>query len=136
MAAAGKAAAAAAAATRAAVLPTSQSGSVQEASSKARKFFHEIARAMPAIMKAYNLENTIEAHQLLSAVADEFRRFAHVSNPKAIDMLVYKGREELYDTVMHYKQRHHLLTTWVERYKQRTQPKTSDFLTRFYQGNN
>ncbi|KDD76341.1 hypothetical protein H632_c261p0 [Helicosporidium sp. ATCC 50920] len=44
-----------------------------------------------------------------------FRENAKVTDPKAINMLIYKGREELEMVLMQHKQRHHLIDKYVKR---------------------
>ncbi|CAL9039093.1 unnamed protein product [Musa banksii] len=38
---------------------------------------------------------------------------AHIANPKVIDLLLFKGTEELSNIVTHSKQRHHLIGQYV-----------------------
>lgn len=121
------------------------SKSLGEAQQRATDFFREACRALPSIMDRYNLYDVITLSELRSKIALEFRKHHHNTNPKVIDMLVFKGREELQYCIDHSKQRHHLLSQYIigregltgdvlklgESYKGE-----SEFLRNFYRGNN
>ncbi|PHT98036.1 NADH dehydrogenase [ubiquinone] 1 alpha subcomplex subunit 6 [Capsicum chinense] len=64
-------------------------------------------------MDIYNLYDVVTPSQLRSAVASEVRKNSNVTNPKVIDMLLFKGMEELKNCVDHSKQRHHLVGKYV-----------------------
>ncbi|GJP33458.1 hypothetical protein CLOM_g17997 [Closterium sp. NIES-68] len=64
-------------------------------------------------MFRYNLDEVITRQELRSRIADEFRRHQDVENPKVIDLLVFKGREELVNYLSQSKQRHHVISQWV-----------------------
>eukprot|EP00899_Mesostigma_viride_P020398 jgi/Mesvir1/2835/Mv13925-RA.1 len=86
-----------------------------------------------------------------SAMADEdrntcghhaclMRTFVVLWVVQVIDILVYKGREELEQILLQHKQRHHLLTKYISpKYEdaglKELQSTKSDFLSRFYESN-
>jgi hypothetical protein len=60
-----------------------------------------------------------------------------VKDPSAIDILIYKGREELEMILMNHKQRHHLVSQYVKNPAKDTVHKEtgmSPFLEAFYKG--
>eukprot|EP00271_Cylindrocystis_brebissonii_P016117 TRINITY_DN39327_c0_g1_i1.p1 TRINITY_DN39327_c0_g1~~TRINITY_DN39327_c0_g1_i1.p1 ORF type:complete len:150 (-),score=37.28 TRINITY_DN39327_c0_g1_i1:1169-1618(-) len=100
------------AALRAIVTGTS-SASLEEARIRSLDFFREVCRALPSIMDRFILDEVTTLAEMRSKVAIEFRKHAGVTNPKVVDMLVYKGQEELENYLSHSKQRHHILSEWI-----------------------
>lgn len=119
------------------------SASVEEARHRALELFRETCKALPTIMEVYNLDEVISRPQLRSKIGAEFRKHAEVTNPKVIDMLVFKGKEELDNCTDHSKQRHHLISTYVVGSSGMVSLKKlgvadhgeSQFLKNFYQSN-
>ncbi|KAJ4847356.1 hypothetical protein Tsubulata_005592 [Turnera subulata] len=123
------------------------SGSLEEARGRVFEFFKSACRSIPQIMEIYNLHDVISESQLRSNIASQFRRNAHITNPKGgrglqvIDMLVFKGMEELGNIVEHAKQRHHIIGQYVvgqHGLVQDLNPKDdaiSPFLNNFYKTN-
>uniref|UniRef100_UPI001CB93E31 NADH dehydrogenase [ubiquinone] 1 alpha subcomplex subunit 6 n=1 Tax=Erigeron canadensis TaxID=72917 RepID=UPI001CB93E31 len=89
------------------------SANLQEARSKTFDFFKAACRSIPAIMEIYNLYDVANPSQLRSTIAAEIRKNAHITNPKVIDMLLFKGMEELSNITEHAKQRHHIIGQYV-----------------------
>ncbi|KAH7652208.1 NADH dehydrogenase (ubiquinone) 1 alpha subcomplex subunit 6 protein [Dioscorea alata] len=117
------------------------SASLAEARSRVIDFFKKSCRSIPAIMEIYNLHDVVTVSQLRSTISSEIRKNAHLSNPKVIDMLLFKGMEELGNIVEHAKQRHHIIGQYVvgrEGLMQDASPKdqeASEFLKQFYTSN-
>ena len=91
-------------------------------------------------MDIYNLQDVVAPSQLRFAISAQIRNNAHVTDPKVIDLLLFKGMEELTDIVDHAKQRHHIIGQYVvgEGLVQNTGSKDqgkSDFLKNFYTSN-
>ncbi|XVF00212.1 hypothetical protein REPUB_Repub03eG0265800 [Reevesia pubescens] len=92
-------------------------------------------------MDIYNLDDVVSKSQLRSSIASQIRNNSHVTNPKVIDMLLFKGMEELNNIVEHAKQRHHIIGQYVlnrEGLVQDLDTKDegmSDFLKNFYKSN-
>lgn len=63
--------------------------------SKPLEFFREIARCVPTVVRQYKLEELTSVPELRSNVAAMFRKHSDVQMPQVVDMLIYKGREEL-----------------------------------------
>ncbi|BBN02932.1 NADH dehydrogenase (ubiquinone) 1 alpha subcomplex subunit 6 [Marchantia polymorpha subsp. ruderalis] len=119
------------------------SASMEEARHRTLEFFREACRALPQLMDRYNLDEVITQSQLRSKIAAQFRKHAAVTNPKIVDMLVFKGKEELQYCLDHAKQRHHLISTYVVGSEGQVALKKlgtvdhgeSKFLKNFYQSN-
>ncbi|MQM12000.1 hypothetical protein Taro_044912 [Colocasia esculenta] len=127
--------------TMRAVRVAPNSASLEEARARVFDFFKAACRSIPTIIDIYNLHDVVTPSQLRSTVAAEIRKNAHVTNPKVIDMLLFKGMEELGNIVEHAKQRHHMIGQYVVGrggLVQETDTKdqgTSEFLKRFYESN-
>lgn len=100
--------------------------------------FREICRCLPWVVKNYKLDELLTVPQLRRNISNMIRENADVQTPDVINLLVYKGREELEMVILQHKQRHHLLAKYVlpfEHPQQHQQPKGSKFLQDFYAGN-
>uniref|UniRef100_A0A6T6CXR1 NADH dehydrogenase [ubiquinone] 1 alpha subcomplex subunit 6 n=1 Tax=Compsopogon caeruleus TaxID=31354 RepID=A0A6T6CXR1_9RHOD len=63
--------------------------------------------------------NVVEEPQFLADLIRElFRRHDHVSDLKLIDMLIFKGNQELGEIVAQWKGRHHIMS-YVEKFHQK-----------------
>ncbi|GER46303.1 NADH dehydrogenase [ubiquinone] 1 alphasubcomplex subunit 6 [Striga asiatica] len=117
------------------------SASLTEARQRVFEFFKTACRSIPTIMEIYTLDDVTSPSQLRSVISSEIRKNAHVTNPKVIDMLLFKGTEELSNIVEHAKQRHHILGQYVlgrDGLSQDLETKdqgASDFLKNFYKSN-
>ncbi|XP_060197264.1 NADH dehydrogenase [ubiquinone] 1 alpha subcomplex subunit 6-like [Lycium barbarum] len=89
------------------------SASLEEARTRTFEFFRTCCRSIPHVMDVYNLHDVVTPSQLRSAAAAELRKNATVTNPKVIDMLLFKGMEELMNIVNQSKQRHHIVGKYV-----------------------
>lgn len=87
--------------------------SLEEARHKVFDFFRTACRSIPSIIEIYNLDDVVTVSQFRSSIASEIRKNSHLSNPKVIDMLLFKGTEELNNILEHAKQRHHLIGQYV-----------------------
>ncbi|CAM8892079.1 unnamed protein product [Rhodiola kirilowii] len=77
------------------------SASLEEARARTFDFFRTACRSMSRIMDIYNLHDVATISHLRSTVASQIRKNATVTNPKVIDMLLFKGMEELGNIVDH-----------------------------------
>ncbi|CAN6887337.1 hypothetical protein Bca4012_074473 [Brassica carinata] len=125
------------------------SANLTEARRRVFDFFRAACRSLPTVMDIYNLQDVVAPSQLRFAISAQIRNNAHVTDPKAfplislslvIDLLLFKGMEELTDIVDHAKQRHHIIGQYVvgEGLVQNTGSKDrgkSDFLKNFYTSN-
>ncbi|KAL2898196.1 NADH dehydrogenase [ubiquinone] 1 alpha subcomplex subunit 6 [Bienertia sinuspersici] len=117
------------------------SPSLEEARKRVFEFFKLASRSLPTVMDIYNLEDVATISQLRSTISAEIRKNAHIKDPKVIDMLIFKGMEELENIVEHSKQRHHIIGQYVvgrQGLVQETGAKDqglSPFLKNFYKSN-
>ncbi|GFZ05931.1 NADH dehydrogenase [ubiquinone] 1 alpha subcomplex subunit like [Actinidia chinensis var. chinensis] len=117
------------------------SASLEEARSRVFDFFRSACRSIPTIMDIYNLQDVVSPSELRSSISSQIRKNSHITNPKVIDMLLFKGMEELGNIVEHAKQRHHIIGQYVVGRGGLVQdlgPKdqgSSNFLKNFYGGN-
>ncbi|KAF7836198.1 NADH dehydrogenase [ubiquinone] 1 alpha subcomplex subunit 6 [Senna tora] len=89
------------------------SANLEEARQRVFDFFRTACRSIPIVMDVYNLHEIVSPSQLRSTVASEIRKNTHITNPKVIDMMLFKAMEELKDIVDHAKQRHHIIGQYV-----------------------
>jgi NADH dehydrogenase (ubiquinone) 1 alpha subcomplex subunit 6 len=76
--------------------------------------------------------------ELRSNLAKLFRQHESVKTPDVVNLLIYKGREELEMILMQHKQRHHLIDRYIRNPALDTLPKTAKmtpFLEAFYKSN-
>lgn len=109
------------------------------AQDKARDFFREVCRLLPWTIENYRLNELITLPALRRNVSTLIRKHSDIQNPRVIDVLIYKGREDLEATYLQHKQRHHLIQEYVAKPEQLRQiafqkrnRKTSVFLDNFY----
>ncbi|GKU91377.1 hypothetical protein SLEP1_g5260 [Rubroshorea leprosula] len=114
---------------------------LEEARNRVFDFFRSACRSIPTIMEIYNLHDVVTVSQLRSTIASEIRKNAHVTNSKVIDLLLFKGMEELNNIAEHAKQRHHIIGQYVVGRQGLVQDLNtkdqaiSDFLKNFYNSN-
>ena len=89
------------------------SANLTEARRRVFDFFRAACRSIPTIMDIYNLQDVVAPSQLRYAISAQIRNNAHITDPKVIDLLIFKGMEELTDIVDHAKQRHHIIGQYV-----------------------
>ena len=73
----------------------------------------QICRFVPWAVKNYRLEDMTTPAELRRNVAALFKARPPVADPRVVDVLIYKGREELESIVLQHKQRHHLVGEYV-----------------------
>jgi NADH dehydrogenase (ubiquinone) 1 alpha subcomplex subunit 6 len=107
-----------------------------------RAFFREIVRAMPGFVVRYRLEELVTARQLNQHVGDMFRANAGSTDPRAINLMVFRGREELDLIIRMHKQRHHIIAKYIhgpqevaEAAQANAKLNMSPFLASFYRSN-
>ncbi|KAK1277351.1 NADH dehydrogenase [ubiquinone] 1 alpha subcomplex subunit 6 [Acorus gramineus] len=117
------------------------SATLEEARSRTFDFFRKACRSIPNVIEIYNLYDVVTPSQLRSSIASQIRKNSHINNPKVIDMLLFKGMEELGNIVEHAKQRHHIIGQYVVGHGglvQEVDTKdqgNSEFLKQFYTSN-
>ncbi|KAK1570968.1 hypothetical protein Q3G72_009933 [Acer saccharum] len=114
---------------------------LEEARSRMFEFFRLACRSIPSIIDIYNLDEVVTKSQLRNTIAAQIRKNSQVTNPKVIDMLLFKGMEELNNILEHAKQRHHMIGQYVTGQHGLVQDLDSkdqgmsDFLKNFYNTN-
>ncbi|XP_039154845.1 NADH dehydrogenase [ubiquinone] 1 alpha subcomplex subunit 6-like [Eucalyptus grandis] len=121
------------------------SASLEEARHRVFDFFRAACRSIPTVMDIYNLDDVVTKSHLRSAISAEIRKNLHVTNlsnkVQVIDMLLFKGMEELNNIREHAKQRHHIIGQYVVGNHGLVQDlgakekDMSDFLKSFYKSN-
>lgn len=104
---------------------------------KSLEFYREVARCLPTIMNQYKLGELTTLAEMRRNVSDLLRKNSTVKDPAAVDILIYKGREELEMILMNHKQRHHLISQFVHNPAKERVDKVSGlspFLETFYRG--
>ncbi|XP_005094202.1 NADH dehydrogenase [ubiquinone] 1 alpha subcomplex subunit 6 [Aplysia californica] len=85
-------------------------------------------RQVPYVVKDFHIPVTVE--QGRAKVREMFLKNKHVSDVRAIDMLVIKGQMDLVETANIWKQRNHIMMFFQDT----VNPKPADFLSKFYEG--
>eukprot|EP01139_Manchomonas_bermudensis_P014601 Amastigsp_a508670_748.p2 type:complete len:121 gc:universal Amastigsp_a508670_748:63-425(+) len=105
------------------------SHSLGEAASRVRRLYRAVMREVPYILRTYALEETPE--EVRAAVRRAFRK-NQTTDPRVIDLLVFRGENELYETQMHWKQKTHVLRYFEKKDMRARKPDHSEFLENFY----
>ncbi|KAG2487588.1 hypothetical protein HYH03_013867 [Edaphochlamys debaryana] len=82
----------------------------------ARHFYFEICRCLPFIQRLHKMEEMVSLRELRAIVKDKFKEYKDVKDGRVVDLLIFKGREEIETYLLMHKQRHHVLTEVVEPY--------------------
>lgn len=80
---------------------------------KSARFYAEICRCLPFIHQVHKMQEIVTVRTLRAIVKEKFQQFKSAKDPRVIDQLVFKGREELETYLLMHKQRHHLITEFV-----------------------
>lgn len=84
----------------------------------------------PEICDIYHLE--VNSRTLRRRIRQEFEKNKFVKDLSMVDILLFKGRTELEETMNAWKQPTHVMRYFE--HDEYQEPKTNDFLTNFYQG--
>ncbi|KAJ3052668.1 NADH dehydrogenase 1 alpha subcomplex subunit 6 ndufa6 [Rhizophlyctis rosea] len=126
-------------------VPTIVSRTAEEQRARVLSLFRDSMRAAPEILELYRVSQPL--WKIKQRIREEFEKSAHVLDREVIDILIFKGRNELVETLSQWKQDDH-----VDRFFQnnvyaqperRIRPeeddsgrgKHSEFLARFWEGN-
>lgn len=86
---------------------TTISKSPAEARRRAIQLYRDFQRSAPEIQSMYLLNIPISL--LRSKIRQEFERNRFVTDPRAIDVLLFKGRAEFQETMNYWKQKCHVM---------------------------
>ncbi|GFR58839.1 NADH dehydrogenase [ubiquinone] 1 alpha subcomplex subunit 6 [Elysia marginata] len=85
-------------------------------------------RQIPYVVKDFYLPITVKMGR--DKVREMFLKNKYVTDIRTIDMLVIKGQMDLVETANIWKQRNHVMMF----FKDTVNPKPTDFLSKFYEG--
>lgn len=103
--------------------------SMGEAAGRVRRLYRAVLREIPVILRTYALEQT--PGEVREAVRHAFRK-NQSTDPRVIDLLVFRGENELYETQMHWKQKTHVLRYFAKKDQRVRKPDHSEFMESFY----
>lgn len=69
--------------------------------------YRAIAKELPRVLTIYDID--IPVPEARAGIRSLFQANSHIKDDRVLDMLVEKGYMELEETLLHYKQRPHLL---------------------------
>ncbi len=79
--------------------------------------YRAIAKELPRVLTIYDID--LPVHEARAGIRSLFQENAQVRDTRVLDMLVEKGYMELEETLLHHKQRPHLLRIF-EGFKHKT----------------
>ena len=109
---------------------TSTSVSLAQARNRSLALYREWMRAAPEICNLYHLE--INSRVVQQRIRQEFEKNRFVRDLSVVDILLFKGRIELEETLNLFKQPTHVMRFFADPF---LEPKPKDFLSKFYNGN-
>ncbi|KAK3607168.1 hypothetical protein CHS0354_004431 [Potamilus streckersoni] len=121
------------ASSRVAVIGTKQvkpilSANKTEAKRRVLNLYKAWYRHLPYLVKDYNIAVTVP--ETKAKLRELFLKNKHVSDIRAIDLLVIKGQMDLVETMRIWKQKTHVMMF----FKDTNIKKPTAFLSRFYEG--
>lgn len=69
--------------------------------------YRSIAKELPRVLTIYDID--LPLHEARAGIRSLFEANAQIKDTRVLDMLVEKGYMELEETLLHYKQKPHLL---------------------------
>ncbi|PFH47439.1 hypothetical protein AMATHDRAFT_198058 [Amanita thiersii Skay4041] len=108
--------------------PSVVSSSMADARTRALKLYRDWYRAAPEIVSLYALN--VSSAYVRHAIRERFEKNRYVTDPRAIDVLLLKGRQDYQETLNLWKQRDHVEGILLA--PQHRPHKT--FLQKFYEG--
>ncbi|KZV86523.1 NdufA6 NADH-ubiquinone oxidoreductase 14.8 kDa subunit [Exidia glandulosa HHB12029] len=91
---------------------THVSGTLDVARARARVLYREWYRAAPEIVTVYALP--LSAVDIRAWLRREFEKNRHITDPKVIDVLTLKGRQEYQETINTWKEYPHVMTMFTK----------------------
>jgi len=106
------------------------SSSPAEARQRALYLYRAWCRSGQEVVDLYAIN--VPAAQIRHAIRRRFEQNRHITDPRAIDVLLQKGWQEYQETMNVWKQRDHVLGILLEDQGASRPPRT--FLQKFYEG--
>ncbi|KAF8999821.1 NdufA6 NADH-ubiquinone oxidoreductase 14.8 kDa subunit [Cyathus striatus] len=100
------------------------------ARTRAIKLYRDWYRAAPEIVNLYAL--SVSPAYVRYAIRQQFEKNRHVTDPRAIDVLLLKGRQEYQETLNCWKQIDHIMGILLQNPNLERTPKP--FLQKFFEG--
>ncbi|KAI8319342.1 hypothetical protein GQ54DRAFT_299403 [Martensiomyces pterosporus] len=110
-------------------LVTRSSTSLADARSRAIQLYRQWQKSVPQIMLDYHL--CMPQSVVRAKIREEFEKQRYVSDPRTIDVLLFKGRIEFEETYNVWKQYSHVLRYFDANEKE---PQATKFLDKFVEG--
>lgn len=95
---------------------TALSSSFEEASAKTRAVYRHALRNIPEMRRNFSIME--DKKMVQHVVRDLFERHKYVSDPKIVDMLVFKAIQELHEIREQWKSRHHVYS-YIQRFSEK-----------------
>jgi NADH dehydrogenase (ubiquinone) 1 alpha subcomplex subunit 6 len=111
-------------------LTTTTSISVSQARNRALNLYRQWLKAAPEIVDLYKLE--VDEFAFRRRIRQEFEKNRYVNDIQIVDILLFKGRTELEETLNAWKQPTHVMRYFVS--DPYAKPRKADFLSNFYNG--
>lgn len=111
-------------------LTTTTSLSIFQAKNRALNLYRQWLKAAPEIVDLYKLE--VNEFALRRRIRQEFERNRFVKDIQIVDILLFKGRTELEETLNAWKQPTHVMRYFAS--DPYAKPKKADFLSNFFNG--
>lgn len=108
---------------------TTTSASLAHARNRSLGLYKQWLRSAPEICNLYKLE--IDARTVQRRIRQEFEKNRYVRDLSITDILIFKGRAELEETMNLWKQPTHVMRFFTD---PMAPPKPKDFLSNFYNG--
>ncbi|TPX33966.1 hypothetical protein SeMB42_g07394 [Synchytrium endobioticum] len=108
---------------------TQSSNSLVVARKRALALYKDWLRSVPDIVEFYALD--IPSAMIRSRIRAEFKKNRFIRHPATIDVLLFKGRTELEETMNMWKQKTHVLR-FFDGLEKNPDPKPRGFLESFY----
>ena len=80
---------------------------LEEARYESRMLYKRFLRAVPSIMETYKMTDITEK-KIYEYIRSEWEATSNVRDPRVVDVLLLKGKQELQELVMHYQQQSHV----------------------------
>ncbi|KAH9921127.1 NADH-ubiquinone oxidoreductase Complex1 subunit [Fomitopsis serialis] len=108
--------------------PAARSASPQEARKRVIQLYRDWYRGAPEIIPLYAIP--VSAQYFRHCIRRKFEENRYVTDPRVIDVLLLKGRQEYQETMNLWKQTDHVMGILLE---DRKRPQRT-FLQKFYEG--